>query len=187
MTVTVLPAEFTLVEYDAEDIAAAVASTAALTGFAGFDIRVEVDESTPLAKASAAVEGGVVVVRVDSGAVEDTRRPRRLSDLAVRTSVGRVLLRLHDRRSGIWDGAPADEQLSLAHLAAWDAYAVGRLGRLGVPVHRPRWLYNFRNRHGFTDIADHAFATLWEADRLGWVDLVRISDGARGASREDGS
>jgi hypothetical protein len=80
--------------------------------------------------------------------------------------------------SGSFDDAPADDELSLAHVAAWDTYAVGRLGRLGYPVHQPRWIYNFRNRHGFTDQADDAFARIWEAEDLSWDDLAALSDGA---------
>ena len=67
---------------------------------------------------------------------------------------GATLLRVRDRLSGRFDDAPADSELSLAQVAAWDTYSVGRLARLGYPVHQPRWIYNFRNRHGFTDRAD---------------------------------
>jgi hypothetical protein len=61
---------------------------------------------------------------------------------------------------------------------ASDAYAEGRLARLGYRGHHPRWIYNFRNRHGFTDHADDAFARIWEADDLSWEDLSALSNGA---------
>ena len=83
--------------------------------------------------------------------------------------------------SGRFESAPADADLDLAQVAAWDTYAVGRLARLGYPVHQPRWIYNFRNRHGFTDEADDAFAQIWAADDLSWEDLCALSDRAAAA------
>ena len=62
-----------------------------------------------------------------------------------------------DRLSGGFGEAPPDDELSLAQVAAWETYCVGRLERLGIAVNQQRWLYNFRNRHGFTDAADAAF------------------------------
>ena len=111
----------------------------------------------------------------DSGAFEDTRRPRCLSETAVVTALGRSLLRVRDRLSGPFDDAPSDDDLTLAEFAAWDTYSVGRLGRLGYPVHLPRWLYNFRNRHGFTDEADEVFARIWSAEELSWAELSALS------------
>ena len=61
---------------------------------------------------------------------------------------------------------------------------MGRLGRLGHPVQRQRRLYQFRNRHGFTDAADAAFEQLWEADDLTWArHLADLPGGPRRASR----
>jgi hypothetical protein len=62
---------------------------------------------------------------------------------------------------------------------AWQVHCVGRLGRLGHHVQRQRRLYQFRNRHGFTDAADEAFARLWDADRLSWAEIDAISGSAR--------
>ena len=44
------------------------------------------------------------------------------------------------------------------------------------PVRRQRWLYAFRNRHGFTDDADGAFEQLWHGDGLTWADIDRLSE-----------
>ncbi len=60
--------------------------------------------------------------------------------------------------------------------SSWDAYSIGRLERLGYPSQRQRWLYNFRNRHGFTDVADAAFDRLWTAPSLTWDEIVALSD-----------
>ena len=80
-------------------------------------------------------------------------------------------------------GAPApDAEMSLAHRVAWDVTAVGRLDRLGHRTQRPRRLYQFRNRHGFSDASDAAFDQLWARRPATWQELVAISDDARSAS-----
>ena len=86
------------------------------------------------------------------------------------TALGRCPLRARDRLDGTFGEAPPDEQLSLAHVLAWETYCVGRLQRYGLTVHEPRWRYNFRNRHGFTDDGDAAFDRLWTAEHLTWHD-----------------
>jgi hypothetical protein len=117
------------------------------------------------------------VLRVEGGAFEDTRRPRHLSEEAVTRTVGRALLRLRDRAGGFVE-APADDDLTLAQIAAWDCFAVGRVHRAGWPQLEQRWRYHFRNRHGFTDEADRGFDRLWAANRLSWADLTAISEQA---------
>jgi hypothetical protein len=113
-------------------------------------------------------------IRVESGAFEDTKRPRQQSEVATATSLGRLLLRVKDRLSGGFGEAPPDDELSLAQIAAWETYSVGRLSRLGIDVNEQRWRYNFRNRHGFTDAADEAFNRLWSSDALTWGELEAI-------------
>ena len=68
----------------------------------------------------------------------------------------------------------ADSALTLPQLVAWEVYSNGRLGRLGYPMQRQRWLYHFRNRHGFTDAADAAFERLWDTDDLSWSEISVI-------------
>jgi hypothetical protein len=53
---------------------------------------------------------------------------------------------------------------------------MGRLERLGYRAQRPRRLYHFRNRHGFTDDADAAFDQLWASRPATWAELVALSD-----------
>ena len=141
---------------------------------------IEVDETTPLARVridlgEASEPGGVIRVRAESGAFEDTRHPRHQSEAATAFSLGRVLLRARDRLTGGFAEAPADDQLSLAQVAAWDTYCAGRLSRLGLAVNQQRWRYDFRNRHGFSDAADLAFERLWSSDGLTWGALDEIS------------
>lgn len=178
--VTVIPREFHFVYFDAgviEDVA-----TRLLTrlGMDEQSLQIDVDETTPIARITIEL-GDPLHVRAESGALEDTRHPRRLSETNTAVALGRVLLRARDRQDGTFGDAPPDPELSLAHVAAWEAYCIGRLERLGVTVHQPRWRYNFRNRHGFTDAADAAFDELWAAERSTWAQLAQLSASALAA------
>jgi len=177
MSVTVTPQEFSYVAFDASTIERITNELLTSLDLADRDVHVEVDETTPLARMRVDV-GEAISIRVESGAFEDTKRPRQQSDTITTTSLGRVLLRVKDRLSGAFADAPPDKELSLAQMAAWETYCVGRLGRLGVPVNQQRWRYNFRNRHGFSDQADTAFDRLWSGDSLTWAELDAISASA---------
>ena len=181
MAVTVSPDQFTMVLFDAESIRGCAEGVLARLDMNDRDVHIEVDETTPIARVRTEV-ADAIVVRAESGAFEDTRRPRCLSETAVNTALGRALLRVRDRLSGRFDDCPADDELTLAEGAAWDTYAVGRLARLGYPVHQPRWLYNFRNRHGFSDGTDEVFARIWASDDLSWAELRELSEQAAGTT-----
>jgi hypothetical protein len=176
MPVSVSPRTFQFVHFDA-DLIERVAT--GLTAALGFDrpVMIEVDETTPLARVTVDL-GDTVTIRVESGAFEDTRRPRHQSEQATAVSLGRVLLRARDRLVGGFGEAPADDQLTLAQRSAWEAYCAGRLERLGLAVNQQRFRYDFRNRHGFRDTADLAFDRLWHSDGLTWGELAEISRSA---------
>jgi hypothetical protein len=178
VTVTVSPPEFTLVLFDAPTIEATLSELMDRLGMGARALRVDVDETTPIVRITIQ-DGDPIVLEAGSGAFEDPRQPRHLSPVHVVTNAGRALLRLRDRGDGSFAEAPADDDLTLPQVAAWDTYSVGRLGRRGYRVHEQRWRYNFRNRHGFTDVADAAFDRLWAADAVTWAELVTLSDGAR--------
>ena len=167
--VTVTPEEWAFVFYDGARIAAIGEK---LLGEIGLDadVTVNVDESTPLGRVRVA-SVDPVVLEVEGGAFEDSRRPRHLSENATADTLGKWLLRVRDRRDPAFGTPPADDELSLAESTAWDAYTIGRLARLGYTVQRQRRLYQFRNRHGFSDIADTVFDRLWDAEGLTWVDI----------------
>jgi hypothetical protein len=176
--VTVSPAEFTFVRFDAAEIIAIVAELAARLDIAN-PIHVVVDEATPLAKVYEEIDGSssdaTITLHAESGALEDRRHPMSFSPDDATESLGRILLRAHDRlRPGFGD-APGDLDLTLAENAAWDAYCAGRLSRMGVAVNEQRWRYNHRNRFGFNDAADAAFDRLWAADGLTWADITAPS------------
>ncbi len=177
MSVSVTPAKFTFVSFDAEAIQRVADSLVAALGLTDHEITIEVDETTPLARLRIDV-GDVIAIHAESGAFEDTRKPRQLSENNTATSLGRVLLRARDRLSGGFGEAPADADLSLAQMAAWETYCIGRLERLGIAVNQQRWRYNFRNRHGFHDQSDAGFDQLWSSDGLTWGELDQISRAA---------
>ena len=177
MNVTVTPQTFNFVAYDAALIQRVAEELLASLGMSDRDVDIEVDETTPLAR-TRVVLGDTIAIRAESGAFEDTKRPRQQSDVATATSLGRVLLRVRDRLTGGFGEAPPDDELTLAQVAAWETYSVGRLSRLGIEVNEQRWRYNFRNRHGFTDEADQAFNRLWSSDGLTWGELEAICNQA---------
>lgn len=174
--IEVHPSKFALVLFDADEIAAHTQRVADLIGF-GSDTRIVIDvnEASPLGRVTLASLDPITVA-AEGGAFEDPRRPRRMSDANTLSSISKMLFRAHDRIAGGFEDAPPDAAISLARAIAWDVYAVGRSGRAGLPVQRPRRLYAFRNRHGFSDAADAAFDELWNADALTWLSLCAISD-----------
>lgn len=173
MSVTVTPQAFNFVAYDAAMIQRVAEELLASLGLDDRDLFVEVDETTPLSRTRVEI-GDAISIRAESGAFEDTKRPRQQSEIATATSLGRVLLRVKDRLVGGFGEAPSDDDLTLAQVAAWETYCVGRLERLGIEVNQQRWRYNFRNRHGFTDEADRAFNRVWASDGLTWGELEAI-------------
>jgi hypothetical protein len=170
VSVTVTPLEFKFVAYDATVIERVTQGLADSLGLGDRTISVDIDETTPLSRLRVDI-GDTIGIRAESGALEDTKRPRQQSETATAIAVGRMLLRVVDRESGGFDEAPPDDELSLAQMAAWDTYSVGRLSRLGIEVNQQRWRYNFRNRHGFSDATDGAFDELWAASGLTWSEL----------------
>lgn len=169
--VTVAPAEFHYVSFDAETIAKLVGEVADLVGLpADASILVDVDETTPLGRAQL-TSTDPITLSIEGGAFENAKAPRQLSERSVRDVASRLLFRVADRLSGRFDDAPPEGEVPLPHNVAWDVHSVGRSARAGINVSKPRRLYHFRNRHGFNDVADAAFETLWNADQMSWAEL----------------
>jgi hypothetical protein len=181
MSVSVTPQQFTYVGFDSSVIRRITEGLLQSLELSDHDVEIEVDETTPLARMRVNLDDKIAI-RVESGAFEDPKHPRQQSETTTTTSIGRVLLRVKDRLHGGFADAPADDQLTLAQMAAWDTYCVGRLGRMGVNVNQQRWRYNFRNRHGFADAVDAAFDRVWGSDQLTWTELLAISVSATEAS-----
>jgi hypothetical protein len=173
-SVTVSPETYNLVEFDGDQIRAVASKLMDQIGIP-VDLRIEVDETTPLGRAwTSSLEP--LVLSVESGAFEDPKRPRHLSERSIADVLGRLLFRVKDRLDPTFGEVPADDDLSLPESTAWDAYAVGRLARLGYPAQRQRRLYHFRNRHGFSDVADAAFDRLWNGEGITWADIKGVCE-----------
>ena len=173
----VRPDPFTLIAYDAKEIAAIVDDAAALVGVdPSVDIEVEVDEElfAPLVGHTSDLVDGRVKLWISGGNLEDNRRPRTFSAAQARRDFALAMLRAKDRLSEEYADAPPDGDLSRGERAAWDVYTAGRAARLGIAVRRQAQLYDYRMQHGFTDVADAAFERLWSADTVTWEGIREI-------------
>jgi hypothetical protein len=185
-SISVTPDPFTLVPYDAGEIRSLLEDAAALAEIPpGIDIALTVDEElfAPLTGHMSDVVDGRVALWISGANFEDNRRPTHFSADQARLDLAVMMLRAKDRLSEDFAEAPPDSQLSRGERTAWDTYAVGRVYRLGLPVRQPRQLYDFRLQHGFTDVADAAFARCWDADHLTWEAVREICKETGAADR----
>ena len=168
-----------MVFFDATEIRAIVEKLASEVGLpAGMAITVDIDETTPMGHAFLR-STEPVVLSLESGALEDPKRPRQLNEEGAVDVLGRLLFEVRDRLDPAFGDPPVEDDMTLPQSVSWQVYCVGRLGRLGHRVQRQRRLYQFRNRHGFTDAADEAFERLWTNDGLTWADITATSELAR--------
>lgn len=177
--IEVHPESFTKVEFQADQIAVlaqrSLERVAALPD--DLDVVIEVAENEATNRVSVA-SLDPVVLRVDSGALENYRQPRTLGELQSLIAFTRLFLEVADRQSTTFAAPPVDQEVTHAHRMAWDVNLFGRASRHGLRIHQPRYRYNFRNRHGFSDLADRIFDILWAADDLTWSRIAELSDQA---------
>lgn len=177
--IVVRPTSFTKVAFEADQITTlaerSLESVAALPD--DLDVFVDVGEDQATNRVRVASLSPVTLA-VDGGAIEHFRSPRTLGDLESRITFTRLFLEVADRLSSSFAAPPLDTELSHANRMAWDVNLFGRTSRHGLRIHQPRYRYNFRNRHGFSDRADRVFDELWAADDLTWPRIVELSDGA---------
>ncbi len=179
MSVTLIPAEFTLVKFDADEVRTIIDQTMAEVSFpAGVDVTVEVDEVLPHPLTASAVEivDGAAKLWFTGGCFESPQRQTGLSVDNTRVELGAALLRAIDRLTGGFEHAPADDELDERQRAIWDTYAEGRLAALGYPVRVQRRRYTFRLFGGFNDLADAEFEQLWSGASLTWLELAAMAD-----------
>jgi hypothetical protein len=172
--VTVSPETFTMVDYDAGAITALVERLADRIGLGDRSIEVRIDETMPLGRVRIA-STDPVVLEIDGGALEDPKRLRQFYELGATRTIGRLLFEVQDLLRPDFGTPPDREDLELAERVAWDAYASGRVARLGYDAQQQRWRYAFRTRHGFSDGVDRAFDLLWSGDELTWADIEQLS------------
>ncbi len=167
------PAEFVKVAFDAQQIAAVAEAMAALVpGLPEtIDLRVVVDQELPTARV-AVTSLDPLEFGIESGALEDTRVPRTFGTEMASASIGRLFLEVADRLDPAFGAPGVDEAIELGPRMAWDVYCYGRLARLGPRIHKPKHLYNFRTRHGFSDAVDARFEQLWSGSNLTWGDIA---------------
>jgi hypothetical protein len=181
--VSVTPEEFTLVPYDAGEIAAIVEDIAALIEFpsdVAIDIDVDEELFAPLTGHMSDVVEGRARVWISGANFEDKKKPRHFSAAQARDDLTVAMLRAKDRLSPDFASTPGDGEITRAERAAWDVWAHGRAAELGVNVRRQALLYEYRLQHGFTDVADAAFERLFDAGTMTW-------DGIREVCRETGA
>jgi hypothetical protein len=181
MPVEVRPDTFSMVSFDATEIRAIVEKLITEIGLPDdLPVTIDVDETTPMGRALVASIDPLVIT-AESGALEDVKAPRQLSVDGTVDVLGKLLFSVRDRLDPDFGDPPTEEDLTLQESVAWEVYCVARLGRVGHTVQRQRRLYQFRNRHGFTDAADAAFDRLWSVEDLTWDDITATSQGALAA------
>lgn len=175
LVATVTPTTFEKVHYEADAIAALFADIAATVPGLPDDlaIDVQVDEETQTTRVAVASVDPVVIT-IQSGALENTKQPRTFGPTRASEAIGRLLFELADRLDDGFGAPEAPEPSDLALRVAWDAYCYGRTARAGHRTFKPKHIYNFRNRHGFTDAADATFEKLWSAENLTWDEIVDL-------------
>lgn len=177
--VTLVPAEFTLVKFDADQVRGYIAEMIAAVKLPSeVSVTVEVDEVLPhpLTASSVEIVDGAVLLWFTGGCFESPQRQTGLSPENTRVELGTALFRALDRLSDGFADAPNDDHLDERQRTIWDTYAEGRVARLGVPVRVPRRRYIFRLNGGFNDVADAAFDRLWSSDGLTWADLAAMAE-----------
>ncbi len=186
--IAVRPDPFTLIAYDANEIATIIEDVAALVELPStVDIDLVVDEElfAPLTGHTTDVVDGRVKLWISGGNLEDSKRPRHFSPTQARRDLAYMLLRAKDRLDDDFAGAPDDGHITRGERSAWDVYAVGRANRRGIAVRRQAQLYEFRLQHGFTDVADAAFARLWETEQMTWDEIREVCEETGAADRGD--
>lgn len=178
MSATLIPAEFTLVKFDAGEVAALIDETMTAVSFpSGVDVTVEVDEVLPhpLTASFVDVVDGAATLWFTGGCFESPQRQTGLSVDNTRVELGAALLRAKDRLLDGFESAPPDEELDDRQRGVWDAYAEGRLANLGFPVREQRRRYTFRLYCGFNDVADALFERMWTGTTLTWEELADLA------------
>ena len=175
MTLTVTPDTYNFVAFDTAYTARIAERMATQLGLDDIDILIAINENSSLTRIDIDFTDSLITIAPHSGAMEDTRRPRQQSELNTTITLARGMLRARDRLRGGFEDAPADTELSLPQAAAWDTYIMGRIAHMDIAVNKQAWVYNFRNRHGFSDAVDAVFEKVWNSSNTTWAELSALS------------
>ena len=180
--VVLAPDRWAMVDFDPERVRAIASEMADAAGLpADREVVIELNDTSPLGRYSLD-SMDPIRVSMESGAFEDPKHPRQLSESGAAGVLGRLFFRAADRLTDGFAAAPEDADLTPETGIAWEVHAAGRLARTGRQAQRQRWIYHFRNRHGFSDEGDAAFDRLWSADDLTWADIEALSASALSAT-----
>ncbi len=173
--VVVSPTSFTKVEFSTEEILGVASEVMGrMDAFPGdLDVELIIDEDQPTTT-MAISSLDPLVLSLDSGALENTRHPRTFGVEMASVSLASLFIEYLDRIDDAFGAPEVGEPSDFGEKIAWSAYTHGRVQRLGYRIHKPKHLYNFRNRHGFSDTADQAFEALWAANHLTWADILAL-------------
>ncbi|MEZ5340775.1 MAG: hypothetical protein R2706_04805 [Acidimicrobiales bacterium] len=132
--VTITPETFAKVLFDAEEIRRAAHEAVALVpGFVDTrSVELLVDEERPTTRVAVSSLDPVVLA-VESGALEETKRPRTLSPQRTTATVARLLFEVLDRESSDFGAPELGEPRRLAAKVAWDVYCYGASIGLACP------------------------------------------------------
>jgi hypothetical protein len=173
--ISVSPSSFTKVEFRLDQIVPVVdevqSRVGADTRLDGADVELVIDEDHPTAR-MAITSLDPIVFAMESGALEDTRTPREFGVEMASVSLASLFFEYLDRTSEVFGAPEIGEPSDLADKIAWSVYTHARVQRAGYRVHKPKHLYNFRNRHGFSDAADQAFEALWAGNDLTYAQIL---------------
>lgn len=174
--ISVTPPSFAKVLFDSAEICTAAKRAAELVpGFdasQSFEIAVDDERITTRIRIDSLAP---LILGIDSGALEDTKKPRTLSTERTASAVARLLTEVGDRESIDFGAPELNEPADLSVRVAWDVHCYGRVSRLDLRVQEAALRYNFRNRVGFSDEADAAFDRLWGPNVLTYADIVSLS------------
>lgn len=175
--VMVSPETFEYVEFDVGTIQDLAEEVSRLVGMPDdVEVDLQIDEAVMMANVELEIENRRVILKVTGGAFEDLRKLRQFAPSRARTVLATYLMRARDRLDPGFADAPPNSELNVQQTSAWDTYTEGRMARASLPTRRPRRLYHFRLRHGFSDEIDAVFERLWHADALSWADLQAACD-----------
>ena len=175
MALTVTPDTYNFVAFDTAYTTRIAEHMSTQLGLDDIDILVAINENSALTRIEVEVTDSLITIAPHSGALEDTRRPRQQSELNTTIAMARGMLRARDRLRGGFADAPGDTELSLQQADIWDTYIMGRIAHMDIELNKQAWVYNFRNRYGFSDAVDAVFEKVWNTTNTTWAELNALS------------
>ncbi len=175
--ITLDPSSFEMVLFDPDIIVAdAGAAIDRVAGLRLDSLGVTVDEMKPTTRMR--VTGlDPATIHLESGTLENTKRPRTYSADVAAITFTKLCFEIAQRRDAAFGAPDLDAELTHAERIAWDVQLIGRVKAAGVRLYLPKYRYDFRNRHGFSDAVDAAFDRLLDLATPTFGDIMAVSHG----------